>query len=108
MTVRPNILKGLKKGLAHASLLGLPASKSGEFKTELPKPAFVGESSEQEVPSLDQGRSDSPLKSFMPSMFPFSTAFEGVFGESSGLSSPFFSGMGDSVEYRRHGSLRDI
>ena len=92
MTVRPNILKGLKKGLAHASLLGLPASKSGEFKTELPKPAFVGESSEQEVPSLDQGRSDSPLKSFMPSMFPFSTAFEGVFGESSGLSSPFFRG----------------
>ena len=88
VTVRPNILKGLKKGLAHASLLRLPASKSGEFKTELSKPAFVGESSEQEAPPLDQGRSDSPLKSFMLGIFPFSTAFGGGVR---GIFWPFFS-----------------
>ena len=32
--VRPNNFKGLKKGLAHASILGLLASKSGELKME--------------------------------------------------------------------------
>ena len=99
MTIRPNNIKELKKRLAHVSLLGLLASKFGEFKTELPKLAFDGESLEQETPPLDQGRGDSLLKSFMPGMFPFSIAFGGVFGESSGLSSPSISGMGDSVEY---------
>ena len=99
MTIRPNNPKELKKRLAHVSLLGLLASKFGEFKTELSKLAFDGESLEQETPPLDQGRSDSPLKSFMPGMFPFSIAFGGVFGESSGISSPSISGMGDSVEY---------
>ncbi|RVW25808.1 hypothetical protein CK203_101074 [Vitis vinifera] len=61
---KPNRLKGLKKGLAHASPR-LPSSKSREFKTELPKPVFVGESSEQEAPLLDQGHSASSLKSYM-------------------------------------------
>ena len=70
VSFRPNRLKGLKKGLAHASLLGLPSSKSREFKTELPKPVFVGESSEQEAPLLDQGHSASSLKSYMLGMFP--------------------------------------
>ena len=97
MSCRPNRLKRIKKGLTHASLLGLPSSVAGEFKTELPKPIFVGESSEQETPFLYQGRSASPLKSYKPGMFPISSAF-GESRESFGFSSPLL-GMGDSVEY---------
>ncbi|RVW34514.1 hypothetical protein CK203_109533 [Vitis vinifera] len=48
---------------------------------------------------MEQGRSASPLKSYIPGMFPISFALGGVSGESSGLSSPFLSGMGDSVGY---------
>ena len=97
--VRPNNFKGLKKGLAHASILGLLASKSGELKMEFQKPCFAGESSEKEVPPLDQGRRESPLESHSPGMFPRSIAFGGVSEEFYGLSSPSISGMGVSVEY---------
>ena len=51
--VRPNNLKGLKKGLAQESIqdsiLGLLASKSGELKTKLQRPSFVGESLEKKA-----------------------------------------------------------
>ena len=97
--VRPNNFKGLKNGLAHASILGLLASKSGELKMEFQKPCFAGESSEKEAPPLDQGRRESPLESHSLGMFPRSIAFRGVSEESYGLSSPSISGMGVSVEY---------
>ena len=101
--VRPNNLKGLKKGLAQESIqdsiLGLPAFKSGELKTELQRPSFAGESSEKKVTPLDQGNRESPLKSHSLGMFPRSTAFGGVSREFFGFSSPSTSRMGDSVEY---------
>ncbi|RVW38097.1 Peptide-N(4)-(N-acetyl-beta-glucosaminyl)asparagine amidase [Vitis vinifera] len=61
----PNRKKGLKKGLAQASLLGLHFSESGEFKSEIPKPVSVGEISELEASPLDQCLSRSLLKSYL-------------------------------------------
>ena len=63
VSIRPNRKKGLKKGLAQASLLGLSFFESREFKSELPKPVSAGEISEQEASPLDQGLSLLPLKS---------------------------------------------
>ena len=95
---RPNRIKGLNKGLACDSLLGFPSSMSGESKAELPKPIFAREFSEQKASPLVQGRNASPLKIYSPGMFPISTVLGGgVSGESSCLSSPSFSRMGDSV-----------
>ena len=79
--VRPNNLKRFKKGLAKEpiqdAILGLPASKSGELKTELQRPSFAGESSEKKATPLDQGSRESTLKSQSPGMFPRSNAFGG-------------------------------
>ena len=83
--VRPNNLEGIKKGLTQESIqdsiLGLPASKSGELKTESQTPSFAGESSGKKATPLDQGSRESPLKNHSPGMFPRSTlgGVRGVF-----------------------------
>ena len=83
--VRPNNLEGIKKGLTQESIqdsiLGLPASKSGELKTESQTPSFAGESSGKKATPLDQGSKESPLKNHSPGMFPRSTlgGVRGVF-----------------------------
>ena len=91
VSIRPNRKKGLKKGLAQASLLGLSFSKSREFKLELPKPVSAGEISEQEASPLDQGLSLLPLKSYISGMFPIacSPALGGG-GGVRGIFWPFF------------------
>ena len=106
MSCRPNRLKGIKKGLAHAYLLGLPSSVAGEFKTELPKPIFIGESSEQEVPLLYQGHRASPLKSYKLGMFPISSAFGGCPGNLLDFLLLFW-GWGILWSTRNQGSLRE-
>ncbi|RVW89155.1 hypothetical protein CK203_040263 [Vitis vinifera] len=58
-------------------LLGLPSSESREFKTELSKPVYAGEISEQEASPMEQGRSAPPLKSYILGMFPISFALGG-------------------------------
>ena len=57
MIVRPNNLKGFKKGLAQEPIqdafLGLHASTSGEFKMERQKASLVEESSKKKATPLD-------------------------------------------------------
>ena len=90
VSIRPNRKKGLKKGLAQASLLGLSFSKSREFKLELPKPVSAGEISEQEASPLDQCLSRSLLKSYLLGMFPISCSLA-LEGGIRGIFWPFFS-----------------
>ena len=96
---RPNRSKGVKKGSARDSFLGLPSSAAGESKAELPTPSCAREFSTQEAPSLGQGRNALPWKSYTSGMFPISTILGGVSGESPGSSSSSHSlpGMGDSM-----------
>ena len=74
---RPNRSKGVKKGSARDSFLGLPSSAAGESKAELPTPSCAREFSMQEAPSLGQGRNALPWKSYTSGMFPISTILGG-------------------------------
>ena len=111
---RPNRSKGVKKGSARDSFLGLPSSAAGESKAELPTPSCAREFSTQEAPSLGQGRNALPWKSYTSGMFPISTILGGVGGgvsgesSSSSSSSPSLPGIGDSMGLSQSRQLEEM